>query len=31
MTEVFKDKMNKSSKDIQENTIKEVKEMNKTV
>ena len=31
MTEAFKEEMNKSLKEIQENTIKQVKEMNKTV
>jgi hypothetical protein len=31
ITEVFKEKTNKSIKDIQENTIKHVKETNKTV
>ena len=31
MIEAFKEEMNKSLKEIQENTIKQVKEMNKTV
>ena len=31
MIETFKEKMNKSLKEIQENTIKPVKEMGKTV
>ena len=31
MTEAFKEEMNKSLKEIQENTIKKVKEINKTV
>jgi hypothetical protein len=30
MLEAFKEDMNKSCKEIQENTIKQVKEMNKT-
>lgn len=31
MIEFFKEEMNKSFKEIQENTVKEVKEMSKTV
>jgi hypothetical protein len=31
MMQVFKKKMNKSLKEIKENTIKQVKEVNKTV